>query len=117
MSSAVIGLLLLLLGAGGFTLTMSLSCLVPTCVGICLALMGRRLMATKTVGTLLGTALAVSTVTMIFTASALPRLIRLLTGSEVDRSGDIFVIGSTAVLCLIHVTLTLRLLIRSGRSI
>ncbi|HLP27129.1 MAG TPA: hypothetical protein VK147_00720 [Candidatus Didemnitutus sp.] len=113
MSSVVIGLLLVLLGAGGFALTRSITAFVPLLTGGVLALLGRSIMRFEANRRMLAASLAVSAVAMIFTASAIPRLARMLFGAVVDRPGDIFVIGSTAVLCLIHVTVTVRTFLRS----
>jgi hypothetical protein len=113
MSSVVIGLLLVLIGAGGFALSTSVASVVPVVVGATLAVLGRRIMTHGSTSARIGTVLAISTVTMIFTASAMPRLAKLLLGAVVERPGDIFVIGTTAVLCLIHVTLSVRTLIRT----
>lgn len=113
MSSVVIGLLLVLLGAGGFALATSVASVVPLIVGASLALLGRRIMTHGPSGARTGSALAVSAVTMIFTASAMPRLAKMVFGAAVERPGDIFVLGTTAVLCLIHVTVSVRSLIRT----
>ena len=113
MSSVVIGLLLVLLGAGGFALSSSVASVVPVAVGAVLALLGRRIMTRGPSSGRIGAALAVSAVTMIFTASAMPRLAKMVFGAVVERPGDIFVIGTTAVLCLIHVTVSVRSLIRT----
>jgi hypothetical protein len=112
MSSVVIGLVLICLGTGAFALAPTFTAVIPVGLGVFLALQGRSAMKAPSPWKS-ASMLILSSVTMILTASAVPRLVRLLTGAELERPGDIFVVGTTAVLCLVHVTLSLRTLIRS----
>ncbi|MCX6141380.1 MAG: hypothetical protein NTX15_11245 [Candidatus Kapabacteria bacterium] len=116
MSTLIIGMLLVLNGAGGFALTRSVMSGIPALAGVALILLGLRLIKVAESRIFMGIALSISAITMVFTASAVPRFVRLLTGAEVERSGDILVVGTTALLCLLHVTLLLRTLLRSRSS-
>ncbi len=112
MSSVVIGLLLVCLGSGGFAVAGTFTAVIPIGLGVFLALMGRSAMRSPALWRT-ATMLVLSSVVMILTASAVPRLVRLLAGAELERPGDIFVVGTTALLCLVQATLSLRALIRS----
>lgn len=112
MSSLVIGLLLIMTGAGGFMATQSLIVLPILVPGVLLALGGRRLVTRGVSTSWLAAMLASSTVPMLFFATALPRAISVLFGSGETVPGSIFAVGMAAVLCLIHATLALRQIVR-----
>ena len=108
----MIGLLQILAGAGGFALTRAPLSFVPLIVGFTLAAVGLKARSNSSVA-LEGAGLAVGLVAMVFTASAVPRLFLLLSGANVERPGDIFVLGVCALLSLVHSTLSIRRLFRS----
>ena len=115
MSSLVVGLLLVMTGAGGFIATQSplvLPILVP---GIVLALLGRRFMVRDSSTAWLAVALASSLIPMLFFATALPRTLSVLVGGTESIPGPIFVVGLAAIVCLVHATLTIRQLVRRMR--
>jgi hypothetical protein len=112
MSPIVIGMLLICLGTGGFALSGAVTASIPFGLGVFLALQGWSAFRSPAPWKS-ATILVMCAVAMILTASAVPRLLRLLTGAELERPGDIFVVGSTALLCLVQVTLSLRSILRS----
>ena len=112
MSSLVIGLLLLMTGAGGFVATQSLLVLPVLLPGIILALAGRQLLKREVTTPWLAVLLASSMIPMFFFATALPRTLSVLTGGGDNVPGPIFVVGLAAILCLVHATLTIRQLVR-----
>lgn len=112
MSTLMIGLLQILVGAGGFALTKAPLSLIPAIVGFVLVALGVKARSNSSVA-LEGASLAVGLVAMVFTASAVPRLFLLLSGTNVERPGDIFVLGACSLLSLVHSTLSIRRLFRS----
>lgn len=115
MTSLVIGLLLIMTGAGGFIATQSLLVLPILIPGVVLSLLGRRLMRHEGTSTLLATTLASSLLPMLFFATALPRTLAVFFGGGESVSGPIFAVGLAAILCLVHATITMRQLVRRMR--
>jgi hypothetical protein len=112
MSSLVIGLLLIMTGAGGFMATQSLLVLPILVPGVILALGGRWLLKRGVTTPWLAGMLASSIVPMLFFATALPRTVSVLFGGGETVPGSIFAVGLAAILCLVHATLTIRQLVR-----
>lgn len=112
MNSLVIGLVLILVGSGGFVASKSMLSVIPISTGAVLAFIGK-----KTLQNALSkydiAGVALSIIVMIFTVSAVPGMVKVLIGSDVDRPGDIFVVGVTAILCLVHGTIGIRRLVRN----
>lgn len=109
----MIGLLLVMTGAGGFMATQSLLTLPILVPGVVLAGGGYRLLKHGTTTLWLAAMLVASLVPMLFFATALPRTVMVLFGGGENLPAPIFVLGLAALLCLAHATLTIRLLVRS----
>ncbi len=107
MTSVLIGLIYILLGAGGFAFSKSVLAAIPFFTGLVVTLVAYK----NTIAPAMWRSvllLLVSCVLAIAGASAVPRLVRLLLGGEIERPGDIFVAGTTALVGLVHATVLIR---------
>lgn len=105
-STLVIGALITLIGTGAFMLSREIGAVLIAIPGIGMILLRQRHIA----------ALIVSTMSMIFTASSVPRLVRMILGETISQPVAVVAVAMASVLFLVHVTMSVRWLVATKRS-
>jgi len=112
----LIGAVMTLTGSGAFLLSRDPGTVIPMIAG--LILMGLGWWSTKPERQALAGHLAVGLtfVLMVFTAPALNQSLHFFSGDEVARPYAVIATTVTGILCLIHVTLSIRWFLARRRS-
>jgi len=115
-ATLVTGGLITMIGSGAFLVTSDLGALLPVGLGVVLVALGW-LGRTPARQALAGhLAVGCSFAGMVFSASAAGRLAGRLAGDTLDRPGATVAIALTGVVCLIHVTMSIRWFLARRRS-
>ena len=115
-TTLIVGALMTLTGSGSFLLSKDPGTVIPMVAG--LVLMGLGWWSTRPERQSLAGHLAVilTFVLMVFTAPALNQVLHAIAGEEIQRPHAVFATSVTGLLCLVHVTLSIRWFLARRRS-
>lgn len=112
----IFGLLLILLGTGGFVASRDAGCLPPLIIGALLAGVGIRAQRAKNVRVAMHLSAAVAAIGMFGTASYQPALMRVILGQDLPHQIRIAVLAITGLLCFMYVTISVRAFLAARRA-
>lgn len=112
----VIGALITLTGTGAFIGSGDLLALVPGGMGVVLVVLGWLGIAEQRQAIMGHAAVLLTFVGMVFSASTVVRLLHVIAGDQVERPGAVVAISCAGLLCLVHVTMSIRWFLARKRS-
>lgn len=105
-TTLIIGALVTLIGTGAFMISREIGSVLVAVPGVALIFLRRFDIV----------ALIVSTMSMVFTASSVPRLVRMMAGEQMSQPVAVVAVAITSVLFLVHVTMSIRWYLAKKRS-
>ena len=115
-ATLVVGALLILVGSGGFIISSEPATLTVLLFGIVIAALAIGTWKERLTALLMHIAVVVSFVGMILSATSLRRFVDLVSGETMSNETSIVAITILGVLCLIHVTMSIRWFLARKRS-
>ncbi len=112
----LVGALLVLIGTGSFLVSADLGSLLPAGLGSLVGVLGWLGRSPKRQALAGHLAVGCTFVGMVLSASAAGRLVASLTGAPLERAGATVAIALTGIVCLIHVTMSIRWFLARKRS-
>lgn len=108
-ASTISALLIILIATGAFLISGDILALVPASVGILLG-------STTYIPLLHRVPVFVAFAGMVFSASSLQRAVRVLSGAEEDHATAVVATALMGVICVVHVTMSIRWHLAQKRS-
>ena len=103
-------------GSGAFISSSEPATLIPLSVGLVMAVIGMASVNERWSKTLMHIGVLISFASMIFSATALQRLVAMMQDEPVSQPASVVSISILGILSLIHVTLSIRWFLARKRS-
>ncbi|RPI69792.1 MAG: hypothetical protein EHM43_00620 [Ignavibacteriae bacterium] len=107
-TTLVIGAAMMLVGSGAFMASNEAGTLITLAFGLVVVILATGAMRSKWTAPIMHMVVGLTFMGMLFSASSVPRLVRMMGGATVDMPFTVVATSILAVLCLIHVTMSIR---------